>query len=170
MNRSRVRLDRPIRDADGEYLSKSDHYGAPPQRRHGRRPFLGLDGFGRNGIAGGRAPHVANPDQLPAHEQFADIQERQVEVPAWGDVSSPHDSDRLYFNDGASRDEHGPPPPLRMNSTTAPRPAAGVYNEGIVGDVEYEPTPEEESTSGPKHMWRNHRESKAAKLERLEVA
>lgn len=169
MNRTRYRLSRPIRDADGELITKSDHYGAvgaPPQRWHD---------FGRRGVAGRRAAPVAHPDQLPAHQQFADIQERQVEVPAWGDVSSLHDSDRLYFNDGASRDEHGPPPPVRMTSTTAPRPAAGVYNEGvvddvIVNDVEYGQPIESEHGTSHAETGRNHRENKAARLDRLQAS
>ena len=165
MNRSRYRLSRPIRDADGEYITKSDHYGAPPQRRHGKRALWGPDGFGRHGMA-----PVAHPDQLPPHQQFSDIQSRQVEVPSWGEVSSLHDSDRLYFNDGASRDEHGPPQPVRMTSTTAPRPAAGVYNEGIVGDIEYAPTAEGEPANVLSEAGTNHRENKRARLERLEAA
>ncbi len=129
-----------------------------------------MNGLGRHGVAGDRAPPAANPDQLPAHQQFGDIQERQVEVPMWGDVSSPHDSDRLYFNDGASHNEHGPPLPVRMKSTTAPRPAADVYNEGFVRDIEYGLYPEGEHGNDYSVKGNNHRESKAARLERLEAA
>lgn len=96
------------------------------------------------------------------------MQTRQVEV--WGEVSSLHDSDRLYFNDGASRDEHGPP--VRMKSTTAPRPAAEEYNEGDVGDREYALYREDEHGNDHSEVGRvpKHRESKAARVERLEAA
>ena len=41
LNRSRFRQSRPIRDADGEYINKSDYAGAPPQRRSGGKGFPG---------------------------------------------------------------------------------------------------------------------------------
>jgi hypothetical protein len=104
---------------------------------------------------------------LPAHQEVGDIQTRQVEVPTWGDVSSLHDSDRLYFNDGDSRDEHGPP--IRMKSTTAPRPAAEEYNEGNVGDRVYGLYQDDEHGNDQSEVGktRKHRESKAARVERF---
>ncbi|KAK3390126.1 hypothetical protein B0H63DRAFT_538286 [Podospora didyma] len=175
INRTRYRLSRPLRDADGEYISKSGHLGMPPQRRD-KKYFLGL---GRHNKAAA-APVITNPDHLPPHQQLSDMHERHVPVAEWGEVSSLHDSDRLYFNDGASRDEHGPPPPVRMTSTTAPQPAAGVVNEGrAVDDLEYGLYYPDE---GQQQQWqetplvrgqgltetgKNHKESKAAKMERL---
>ena len=131
-------------------------------------------GLGAFRGAGARAPPPpANPDMLPAHQQVSDMQTRQVEVPVstWGEVSSLHDSDRLYFNDGASRDDHGPPLP-RLKSTTAPRPAADEYTEGDVGDREYELYREDEHGNDHSEVGRvsKHRESKAARVERLEAA
>ena len=167
LNRTRYRASRPIRDADGEYISKSDHYGAPPQRRHGRRGLLGLGALGGAG-AGAAYAHRGDPDMLPAHQQVSDMHTRQVALePAWGEVSSLHDSDRLYFNDGESRDEHGPP--VRMKSTTAPRAAADEYNEGDVGNREYSLYAEDENGNDHSEIGHTskHRMSKEARLERF---
>lgn len=92
---------------------------------------------------------------------------RQVEVPTWGEVSSLHDSDRLFFNDGESRDEHGPP--VRITSTTAPRPAADEYNDGYVADRDIVSSPEEEDGNEYGEIGQNskHRENRAARLERF---
>ncbi|KAK9423388.1 hypothetical protein SUNI508_04282 [Seiridium unicorne] len=160
MNRSRHRASRPIRDADGEYINKSDHYGAPPQRREGKRGIFGA--FRRREAAG---PPM-DPDMLPMHQQPGDMQTRQVAT--WGEVSSLHDSDRLYFNDGADRDEHGPP--VKIKPTTAPQPAADTYAEGDVGHMEYDlyqpPRNGKDLSNDPREIGRLH-ESKASRVERL---
>ncbi|KAH8890661.1 hypothetical protein GQ53DRAFT_747384 [Thozetella sp. PMI_491] len=167
LNRSRYRSKRPIRDADGEYISKSAGYGLPPQRRDGHQ---GFGPFHRLRGSPAVAPAPANPDMLPVQPQVSDMQTRRVEAPQWGEVSSLHDSDRLYFNDGDSRDEHGPP--VHIKSTTAPRPAAAEYNEGEVGDMYYGEDPEDMQETD--EHWNtgkvsNHRERKAARVERLEA-
>lgn len=171
LNRNRYRSNRPIRNADGEYISKLDSPGSPPPRRQDRR---GLGMFRR---PRGAARGVTNPDMLPAHQQVGDMQTRHVEVaevPAWGEVSSLHGSDHLYFNDGDSRDEHGGPP-VRFTSTTAPRPAADEYNEGDPGDGHYGLDPEDKIHDSDDHggdlgqMRNHHRENKAARVERLEA-
>ncbi|KAI1855907.1 hypothetical protein JX265_011990 [Neoarthrinium moseri] len=160
MNRSRHRAQRPIRDVDGEYINKSDHYGAPPQRREGKRGILGA--FRRRGTAG---PPM-DPDMLPVHQQPGDMQTRQVAT--WGEVSSLHDSDRLYFNDGEDRDEHGPP--VQIKPTTAPQPAADTYAEGDVGHMDYDlyqPPPNGKDLSNdPREIGRRH-ETRASRVERL---
>ena len=136
----------------------------PPQRRHGLK---GLRGFTFRG-AGGPA-HAGNPDMLPAHSQVGDVQTRQVEVPQqWGDVSSLHDSDRLEFNDGQGLGGD----PVRMKSTTAPRPAADEYTEGDVGDRTYGLYTEDEHGNDHSEVGKTkrHNESKAARMERLAAA
>ena len=169
ISRKRYRNSRPIRDADGEYITKSDgqHHGLPPQRRHGLK---GLRGFTFRGAAA--APPPANPDALPAHSQLGDARTRQVALAApaeWGDVSSLHDSDRLEFNDGQGAGGAGP---VRMTSTTAPRPAAGVYTEGNVGDRVYGLYSEDKHGNDHSEVGKTkrHNESKAARMERLAAA
>lgn len=85
LNRNGHRASRPIRDADGEYISKSDYWGQgpPPQRRQGFRPLLGSLPFRR------REPE--DPDMLPVHQQPGQMQKRQVDT--WGEVVSLHDSE-----------------------------------------------------------------------------
>ena len=165
INRTRYRNSRPIRDADGEYITKSDaqNHGLPPQRRHGLKGLRGLT------FRGAAAP-AGNPDVLPPHSQLGDARTtRRFEVPPpahqWGDVSSLHDSDRLEFNDG--QDPGGPP--VRMTSTTAPRPAAHEYVEGDVGDRVYGLYAEDEHGNDHSETGRTkmHNESKAARMERL---
>ncbi|KAI4601908.1 hypothetical protein KJ359_010774 [Pestalotiopsis sp. 9143b] len=165
MNRSRHRAMRPIRDADGEYINKSDWAGAPPpQRREGKRG--GFLGALRRAGTRRRNQEPANPDALPMHQQPGDMQTRQVAE--WGEVSSLHDSDRLYFNDGDDRDEHGPP--VQIKPTTAPRPAAGVYEEGDVSHMQYDlyqPPPNGNDLShGPGEIGRP-KETRASRIERL---
>ncbi|KAF7534781.1 hypothetical protein G7054_g5923 [Neopestalotiopsis clavispora] len=161
MNRTRHRAMRPIRDADGEYINKSDYRGPPPQRREGKRGFLGA--FKRRQTAD---QQPINPDMLPMHQQPGDVQTHQV--PAWGDVSSLHDSDRLYFNEGEDRDEHGPP--VEIKPTTAPRPAADVYNEGDVSHVDYDlyqpPESGKDLSNDPSEIGRR-RETRSSRIERL---
>ncbi|ETS79865.1 hypothetical protein PFICI_07394 [Pestalotiopsis fici W106-1] len=162
MNRTRHRAMRPIRDADGEYINKSDYIGAPPQRREGKRGFLGA--FRRRQTA----QQPINPDMLPMHQQPGDVQTHQVPAASWGEVSSLHDSDRLYFNDGDDRDEHGPP--VQIKPTTAPRPAADVYAEGDVSHMDYDlyqPPPNGKDLSNdPSEIGRRH-ETRASRIERL---
>ncbi|KAI3398905.1 hypothetical protein diail_8228, partial [Diaporthe ilicicola] len=157
LNRNRHRASRPIRDADGEYISKSDYYGqgAPPQRQQGLRPLLGALPFRR------REP--VDPDVLPMHQQPGQMQTRQVET--WGEVVSLHDSDRLYFNEGDDRDEHGPP--VQFTSTTAPRPAADEYNEGEVAGEEYNLYQEDQKGNDHSETGQRtkQRESRAARAE-----
>lgn len=159
LNRNRHRASRPIRDADGEYINKSDYYGqgAPPQRRQGLKPFLGALPFRR------REP--VDPDVLPMHQQPGQTQTRQVDT--WGEVVSLHDSDRLYFNEGEDRDEHGPP--VQFTSTTAPRPAAGQYNEGELSDREYNLYQEDQKGNDHSETGKRttQRENRAARAERF---
>jgi len=109
----------------------------------------------------------ANPDALPTHQQPTDMQTRQVETATWGEVSSLHDSDRLYFNEGEDRDDHGPP--IRLGPRTAPRPAAETYQEGDIADAEYNLYREDDrgndhSETGRRKMYN---ESRAARMERF---
>jgi hypothetical protein len=100
---------------------------------------------------------------LPAHQQSTDMQTRQVEVPAWGEVSSLHSDDRLEFNE---------PAPIRMKSTTAPGPAAEVYNEGDVGNRTYDLYSEDKHGNDGSEVGHvsKHRETKAARMERFAAA
>lgn len=174
MNRSRSRALRPKRDADGEYLHKSDHYGPPSpahlQQRHqggGLRGLVGALPFRRQGTAA--AP--ADPDALPMHQQPSQFMTRHEPVETWGEVQSLHDSDRLYFNDGQERDAPELP---RFNSTTAPRPAADSYNEGDehVAGQEYNLYQEDARGNDLSETGRRkkQRESKDARIERLTAA
>ncbi|KAH9883546.1 hypothetical protein F4778DRAFT_630243 [Xylariomycetidae sp. FL2044] len=169
MNRSRYRASRPIRDPDGEYINKSDHIGAaPPQRRHGGGGFFGFRrGAGAGMGLGGNHGPPPDPDMLPVQPGVGDFQTRQVEVPpTWGEVSSLHDSDRLYFNEGEDRDQHGPP--VRIKSTTAARPAAEEYQEGDTGGETTRMYQEDEHGNDHSEVGRNskHRMSREARLER----
>lgn len=172
MNRNRSRSMRPKRDADGQYLHKSDYYGAPSpvQQRHqagGLRGLIGAFPFRRQGADA--AP--LNPDALPMHQQPSEFTTRHEPVETWGEVQSLHDSDRLIFNDGQEREPPGLP---RFNSTTAPRPAADSYVEGDehVADQEYNLYQEDArgndlSETGKR---KKQREDKAARIDRLTAA
>lgn len=172
MNRSRSRAMRPKRDADGEYLHKSDQYGAPAplRQRHqtgGLRGIVGALPFRRQGTAA--AP--VDPDALPMHQQPSEFMTRREPVDTWGEVQSLHDSDRLYFNDGQEREAPDMP---RFNSTTAPQPAADSYIEGDehVADQEYNLYREDSKGNDLSETGRRkkQRENKAARIERLTAA
>lgn len=170
MNRNRSRARRPRRDADGEYLHKSDHYGGPAplqQRQGGFRGLVGALPFRRQGTAA----EPLNPDALPMHQQPSEFNTRHEPVETWGEVQSLHDSDRLQFNDGQERDAPGLP---HFHSTTAPQPAADSYIEGDehVADREYNLYQEDArghdlSETGKR---KKQREDKAARIDRLTAA
>lgn len=172
MNRNRHRASRPVRDADGEYINKSDYagpsapYGAPPQRRDERQGFFSA--FRRHPTY--RGAEVTDPDVLPTHQQPGDMATRQVET--WGEVVSLHDSDQLYFNEArdASVDSHGPP--VRFSPTTAPRPAADSYAEGDVGQGDFNLYRDNETGRDISEVGqqKKHREDKAARIERFAAA
>lgn len=75
--------------------------------------------------------------------------------------------DRLYFNEGEDRDDHGPP--VQFTSTTAPRPAAGEYNEGDISDREYNLYQEDQNGNDRSEVGKRtkQRESRAARAERF---
>lgn len=198
MNRNRHRASRPIRDADGEYLSKSAAYytgdtpapyggGAPgafapqlppPQRRDAWRQGGGfLAALRRQKTYRGAPMEEQQPDRLPAHQQPRDV----VPVETWGEVVSLHSngnggSDELFFNEARE-----PGPPVRFTPTTAPRPAAGVCEEGALpADAEggYNLYGREDGRQGDGLQgdgvggWsgRVHRESREARMERFAAA
>lgn len=168
LNRSRARANRPIRDADGEYINKSAYAGgaAPPPQRH-EMPFFGRFGAFRPSRPNG---FVGNPDALPSHQQPGDVQQTR-QVAQWGEISSLHGSgDELYFNDGTQRDPHEQDgPPVRFTSTTAPRPAADEYTEGDVGNRDFHLYEEDEKGNDISETGksRKQRESRDARVERL---
>lgn len=174
MNRNRSRALRPRRDADGEYLHKSDHYG-PSSAMQQRQPTGGLRGlvgalpFRR---PGGPTSAPVDPDVLPMHQQPSQFTTRHEPVETWGEVQSLHDSDRLYFNDGQEREAPDELP--RFHSTTAPRPAADSYNEGDehVADQEYNLYQEDARGNDLSETGRRkkQRESRDARIERLTAA
>lgn len=164
MNRNRHRASRPVRDADGQYINKSDWSGPPPQRRDEPRGFLGA--FRRQNTYRGTA--MQHPDMLPSHQQPNDYSTRQIET--WGEVESLHSSDELG---GFNEARHVGGPPVRFTPTTAPRPAADTYTEGELDDApaEYNLYREDERGNDLSETGkRNHKESKAAKLDRFAAA
>lgn len=111
---------------------------------------------------------MQQPDMLPIHQQPNDYSTRQVET--WGEVESLHSSDELGgFNE--ARDVSGPP--VRFKSTTAPQPAADMYTDGELADApeEYNLYREDERGNDLSETGnRNHKESKAARLDRMAAA
>lgn len=196
MNRNRHRVSRPVRDADGEYLSKSAAYytgegpapysgpGAfspPPQRRDAWRAGGGgfLAALGRQKTYRGAPMEEQQPDLLPAHQQPRDVVATSQPVETWGEVVSLHStsrgSDELYFNEARE-----PGPPVRFTPTTAPRPAAGQYAEGELpagAEGGYNLYRAEDGRGGSEDRgdvggWgvRPHRESREARIERFAAA
>lgn len=169
MNRNRYRASRPLRDQDGEYVTKSDYYpGAggpapPPQRRHARPAFFSRLTRGHyRGVSPTRQP--MNPDALPMHQQPNQMHTRQVAE--WGEVRSlAGESDELVFNEARDQREDVP---VRFTPTTAPRPAAEAYEEGDSGVGEYNLYQDDARGNDLSETGRmKQRETRAARVERF---
>lgn len=192
MNRNRHRASRPIRDADGEYLSKSPAYftgegfvpgsgpaaqpsAPPPQRRDAWRQGGFLSALRRQKTYRGAPMQDPHPDMLPAHQQPRDMRRVPEEESSWGEVVSLRDSgDELYFNEARSAREG---PPVRFTPTTAPRPAAESYSEGELGGAPAEYNLYHREGPGGRGdgsetggLLGRHRESRDARIERFAAA
>lgn len=96
---------------------------------------------------------------------FPYLYETTVLVLSWLTLNAA--GDRLYFNEGEDRDEHGLP--VQFTPTTAPRPAAGEYNDGEISDREYNLYQEDQNGNDLSETGKRtkQRESRAARAERF---
>jgi hypothetical protein len=165
INRQQYRTNRALKQSQatpemteaGGYYGNSMSRGMPPAaanagppRRAGFRSMFHRD-----------TSHAAivpkDPNTLPSHPRPSDM----TDVPIMGEVRDGLiSSDELAFNDGSSFNGTERPPPVRITTNTAPRPAAGEYHEGEVSPETYLPTTEAIDEQAAKPMEKGNKKKR----------